>query len=403
MSSAMNPSEHAQPGLQLLARRDFAAAVSAFEAALRSHPQDVESWFGLARAQLALGQPEAARKSLARTVAIAPQHSAAQALSLSLEDDGNGPQVLERLAGLAQAAGAGFVEHYAHAQALLRRGMDDEASKALRAALTIQPESPQALVDLGQVALRQGRPDKAREVFRVASGLAPGEWMPRLLHARALMALKDFAPAMTVLTEAVAAHPREAPLHEARFQCALVMGEPQKAVEAARALEALKPGDANPLYQRGLALLTMGKLPESAQALQEAIQRAPAAVEPKHALAQVRTAQGQQAEALALLEEIHRAAPRILEPMLDLSRLYLAEERAAEAERVLRALAEEHPDEPRVGLNLSLALFKQDRKPEALKALEPVKASGDAALVEQARKLEAQIHGAPMRPPLIRG
>ena len=403
MPGAMNPSAHAQPGLQLLARRDFAAALSAFEAALRSHPQDVDSWFGLARAQLALGQPEAARKSLARTVALSPQHPAARALSASLEDDGDSPEVLKQLAQLAQAPGAGFVEHYAHAQALLRRGMDTEASQALRAALTLQPESPQALVDLGQVALRQGRPEKAKEAFRVASGLAPGEWTPRLLHARALMAVKDFGAAMGVLNEAVAAHPGEAPLHEARFQCALVMGEPQKAVEAARALEALKPGDANPLYQRGLALLTMGKLPESAQALQEALQRAPTAVEPRHALAQVRTAQGQQAEALALLEELHRTAPRALEPMLDLSRLYLAEERAAEAERVLRALSEEHPKEPRVGLNLALALFKQGRKPEALSALEPVKASHDAALVEQARKLEAQIHGAPMRPPIIRG
>ncbi|WNG40128.1 tetratricopeptide repeat protein [Archangium violaceum] len=403
MSGVMNPSEQAQPGLRLLARGEYAAAVSSFETALRAHPQDVDSWFGLARAQLALGKPEAARTALARTVALAPGHSAAQALIASLEDDGGSPEVLKRLASLAQAPGAGFIEHYAHAQALLRRGQDDEASKSLRAALTLQPESPQALVDLGQIALRQGRADKARDAFRVASGLAPGEWMPRLLHARALMALRHFAQAMTVLNEAVAAHPREVPLQQARFECALIQGEPQKALEAAQALETLKPGDANPLYQRGLALLTLGKLPEAAQALQESLRLAPEAIEPKHALAQVRTAQGQQGEALSLLEELQRAAPRALEPVLDLSRLYLAEDRTAEAERVLRALSAEHPEEPRVNLNLALALFKQDRKPEALSFIERVKASRDASLVEQARKLEAQIHGAPLRPPLIRG
>jgi predicted Zn-dependent protease len=363
----------------------------------------VDSWFGLARAQLALSQAEAARSSLSRTVALAPGHSAARALIASLEDDGDNAEVLERLAGLARAPGAGFVEHYAHAQALLRRGMDDEASKALRAALTLQPESPQALVDLGQIALRQGRADKARDAFRVASGLAPGEWMPRLFHARALMTLRHFAQAMTVLNEAVAAHPREVPLHQARFECALMQGEPQKALEAAQALETLEPGNANPRYQRGLALLTLGKLPEAAQALQEAIRLAPEAIDPKHALAQVRTAQGQQAEALSLLEELQRAAPRALEPVLDLSRLYLAEDRTADAERVLRALAEEHPEEPRVNLNLALAIFKQGHKQEALSFIERVKVSRDASLLEQARKLEAQIHGAPLRPPIIRG
>ncbi|MFP2903930.1 tetratricopeptide repeat protein [Pyxidicoccus sp. 3LFB2] len=399
----MTPSEHAQPGLRLLARGEYAAAASSFETALRSHPQDVDSWFGLARAQLALGQPDAASKSLARTVALAPEHSAARALTVSLKDDGASPDVLKQLAELAGAAGAGFVEHYAHAQALLRRGMDPEASKALRAALAIQPESPQALVDLGQIAMRQGRPDRAKDVFRVASGLMPGEWVPRLLHARALMALRDFPAAMTVLTEALATHPREAPLHEARYECALMLGEPQKAVEAARVLEGLKPEDANPVYRRGLALLTLGNLPEAAQAFQESIRRQPGAIDPKHALAQVRTLQGQHGEALALLEEVHRAEPRALEPMLDLSRLYLAEERVAEAEGVLRGLSDAHPEEPRVSLNLALALFKQGRKPDALSCLERVKASGDAGMVEQARKLEAQIHGAPLRPPIIRG
>lgn len=403
MSANMTTSEHAQPGLRLMAQGSYDEAIAAFEKALGSNPQDVESWFGLARAQLAAGQPEAARTSLARTVALAPQHTAAQAMAASLEDDGKSPEVLQRLAELAQAPGAGFIEHYSHGQALLRRGQDHEASKALRAALAIEPGSPQALVDLGEIAMRQGRPDRARDVFRVASGLTPTEWVPKLLHARALMALRDFDAAFSLLTEAVAAHPKELPLHQARFDCALVMGDAKKALETAQAMEALKPGDANPTYQRGLALITLGKLDEAATALQEAIQRAPEAIEPKHALAQVRTMQDRAPEALALLEEIHRAAPTALEPGVDLSRLLLAAERAADAERVLRGLLEQHPDEPRVHLNLALALFKLDRKDEALPFIERVKGQRDSQLAEQARKLEGQIHGTTMRPPTIRG
>lgn len=403
MAGAMTTSEHAQPGLRHLAQGAFEAAVSAFESTLRTHPQDVESWFGLARAQLAVGQPEAARKSLARTVALAPGHTAARAMAADLEDDGKSPEVLQRLAELAQAPGAGFIEHYAHGQALLRRGMDSEASRALRAALAIQPESPQALVDLGEIALRQGRPDRARDVFRVASGLMPKEWVPKVLHARALMALKEFAPAFTLLNEAAAAHPKEVPVHQARFDCALILGDAHKAIEAAKALEALKPGDANPVYKRGLALITLGKLDEAAEALQEAIQRAPQAAEPKQALAQVRTLQDKQPEALALLEEAHRAAPQALEPGVDLSRLLLAADRAADAERVLRGLLEQHPEEPRLHLNFALALFKQGQKEQALQSIERVKAQRDTQLAEQARKLEAQIRGATMRPPTFRG
>ncbi len=403
MAGNMTTSEHAKPGLRHLAQGAYEAAVSAFEAAVRTHPQDVESWFGLARAQLAAGQPEAARKSLARTVALAPRHTAAQAMAAALEDDGKSPEVLKRLADLAQAPGAGFMEHYSHGQALLRRGMDSEASKALRAALTIQPESPQALVDLGEIAMRQGRADRARDAFRVASGMMPKEWVPKVLHARALMALREFTPAFTLLNEAAAAHPKEVPVHQARFDCALMLGDANKAVEAARALEALKPGDATPVYQRGLALITLGKLDEAAEALKEALKRAPQATEPKHALAQVRTLQGKEAEALALLEEVNRAEPQALEPGVDLSRLLLAADRSADAERVLRGLLERHAEDARLHLNFALALFKQGQKEQALKSVERVKAQRDAELVEQARKLEAQIRGTTVRPPTIRG
>jgi predicted Zn-dependent protease len=399
----MTTTEHSRPGLRLLGKGDYAAALSTFESILQSHPKDIASWFGMAQAQLALGQSEAARKSLARTLELAPDHAPAQAIIASLEDDGKSPEVLKRLARLAGLQGAGFLEHYTYAQALLRRGQDSEASKELRAALAINPESAQALVDLGQIAMRQGRADRASEAFRLASGLSPREWMPQLLHARALMALNEFDTAMNVLTSAVAGHPREVPLLQALYDCALMLGRTQKAIDVTHTLEELLPGNANPVYQRGVALITLGKPDEAAVALEEAMRRAPAALEPRYALSKVRTLQGREKEALAMLEEIHKTAPRALDPGLDLSRLYLAENRSADAERVLRALLEQNPDEPRVNLNLALAAFKQGRGAEAKTALERVLAHGNAELKEQARKLEAQISGAPIRPPSFRG
>ncbi len=399
----MTTTEHSRPGLRLLGKGDYAAALSTFETILQSHPTDIASWFGLAQAQLALGQGEAARKSLARTLELAPDHSPAQTMIAALEDDGKNPEVLKRLARLASPPGAGFLEHYSYAQALLRRGQDSEASKELRAALAINPESPQALVDLGQLAMRQGRADRASEAFRLASGLAPREWRPQLLYSRALMALNEFDMAMNVLTSAVAGHPREVPLLQALYDCALMLGRTQKAIDVTHTLEELQPGDANPVYQRGVALITLGKPDEAAVALEEAMKRAPAALEPRYALAKVRTLQGREAEALSMLEELHRTAPRLLDPGLDLSRLYLAADRSADAERVLRMLLEQNPDEPRVNLNLALAAFKQGRGAEARDALARVNAHGNAELREQARKLEARISGAPIQPPSGRG
>jgi predicted Zn-dependent protease len=389
----MTTTEHALPGLRLLAQGEYAAALSTFETLLQSHPQDAESWFGLARAQLALGQGEAARKSLARAVAISPGHTPAQALTAAMEDDGKNPEVLKRLARLASTPSAGFLEHYAHAQALLRRGQDSEAAKALSAALTFNPESAQALVDLGQIDMRQGHADRASEAFRLASGLVPREWVPKLLHARSLMALNEFGMALSVLNGAVANHPREVPLLQALYDCALMVGQAQRAVDVTRTLEELQPGDPNPVYQRGVALITLGKPDEAAEAIEEAMRRAPAALEPRYALAKIRTLQGKEAEALAMLEELQKAAPRALDPVLDLSRLYLTAERPADAERVLRALLEQNPNEPRVNLNLALALSKQGRGAEAKAALERVNAHGNAELREQARKLVAQLSG----------
>lgn len=74
-------------------------------------------------------------------------------------------------------------------------GDSKKAVEQLRAAISLHPEFPLALNELGIQYLKLGRADRAADALRVALKIAPTEFMPRLNYGIALLQQRKFADA----------------------------------------------------------------------------------------------------------------------------------------------------------------------------------------------------------------
>ena len=138
---------------------------------------------------------------------------------------------------------------------LLGRGNLPAAEKSAREALVVEPESPEAQVLLGQIALQRGKPDGAMKRFRKAIELDPDYAEPYLSAAEvALFELDDPEQALELAEEVVERAEDEAEYLDAvllKVEALLALDEDEA---DARAREALREVPAGPLPDPMLAL-----------------------------------------------------------------------------------------------------------------------------------------------------
>ena len=81
------------------------------------------------------------------------------------------------------------------------KGDSKKAAEQLDKAVTLYPQFPQALSDLGVQYLKLGKPDKAAESFEAALKITPEDTNARLSYGIALMNQKKFAEAEAQLRQ----------------------------------------------------------------------------------------------------------------------------------------------------------------------------------------------------------
>jgi len=161
---------------------DVAGAIGDYKRILASNPNFADAWMKLARAQVSVGDYEAAIESYKRSIQVAPMlagGNAIQIASLSLNlgrvDDA------EKNAHLGEKTNPIDAHVLLGRVAMSRRDYARAESEA-RAALAVQNDDPNAQVLLAQVLTEQHRFDDA---MRVLDALAPRE-------AKQPVALADF-------------------------------------------------------------------------------------------------------------------------------------------------------------------------------------------------------------------
>ncbi|MDJ0846739.1 MAG: tetratricopeptide repeat protein [Myxococcota bacterium] len=348
---------------------DVAGAEQRFGLAVSRNNEQIPSWLGLLRMLETQGKWEALAESATTLIRLAPGRTegfdALARAHLALGEPERAEAVLrEHCKRVPHLAGP----RVALSLSLRRQGRDRDALAALDAAGTQLRADPRLRAERAVVLGRLGRFDEARAELAAAD---EPDATPELRHARIYLLLADGRAA-----EALAAVDREA-AREPDDPTALVMAgdflssrrDFARAVGHYRRARERAPADARLAFRLGIALDAAGDPDGAVAAYRAAIALDEDAVGPRNNLALVLGRQGATREALEAAQAAYGLAPSDPVVMDTLGALYLEAglaERAAALLEKARRLAPEAPD---VLFHLALAYRATGRDAEAREIL----------------------------------
>ena len=154
---------------------DFAAALAAYDAALRTDPQDAALHYGRANSLVMLRRVEEAVGAYDRCLALAPGHPLAQYnRANALVQLQRWQEALESLRALVRSH-PGMADAWNNLSGVLQAlGRPEEALESLKPVLQLRPQDTRALYNAGVLLLTLNRFDEAEQVLGRAFQLDPG-------------------------------------------------------------------------------------------------------------------------------------------------------------------------------------------------------------------------------------
>jgi tetratricopeptide (TPR) repeat protein len=194
-----------------LAADRSADAIRVFETLTVLEPDAPENWCALGDARLAAGTPGSMEAAYVRAAELAPADA---------------PTFYRRLA-----------------DGLLRAGYPENAQAAIERCLSLNPDEPLYLMDLGNILIHRGKPDAAADAYSRSASLNPaaaGEAWYRLGN---LLAKEHLHPQATeAFTKAVAAEPENVHFHLGLAASYAARGRADLAGTTLRHIDALTGG-----------------------------------------------------------------------------------------------------------------------------------------------------------------
>ena len=277
-------------------------------------------------------------------------------------------QGLDRLTAALERKSAPFAEPYVKlAMAQARIEAYDGARASLGRALDIDPDSPVARFNLGEVMRRQGQFAAAVEQYRRTLAVDPNYAKAHL--GLGLVNRQQGRPAMESFRRALQSDPLLAEAHLGLGRESLERGP---AAEAARHfLQALRvdPDSAEAQLNLGLAQARQGLHKEALAAFRQAAVLDPASPEAHYNLGVSLARQGRIREALQAFRQAVRLKPEDAEAHANLGMAYSQLGRLEDAVAAFRQAVRLRPDSARAYVNLGLTQARLGRTREAIEAL----------------------------------
>lgn len=202
----------------------------------------------------------------------------------------------------------------------------DGAARAFAAAATSDPKAPEPQLGLAEIALLQGKPDKARELLERALTANPGESKVRHAIARLRIAERDFVGAEEDFRKLITEQPQNALLQlDLADLYATSMQRPAAAADAYRAAIAIAPKHAGAHHGLGVSLGQVGKVDEAVAALEKAAALAPDNPLPVQALGKLYQHQNHSAKALSAYDRALASQPDFVPALIGKGDIYLGE------------------------------------------------------------------------------
>jgi tetratricopeptide (TPR) repeat protein len=228
-------------------------------------------------------------------------------------------------------------DHYLRGSAYYLDRQFEEADQESDAALTLAPDSPQALVLRTRLLQRAGNQDAAIELAQQAASLAPDWDEPYYLAGVSLYFVRRFPEAGQNLARAVELNPNSTRALFLEAAALLNQGKREEAEPCLRRAIALQPQNARFRCHLGLLLARQNKEAEAEESYRKAI-----ALSPKYALAHYELGKllvqsNRLQEAADELSQAIDYDPSLSAAYYQLARVYA---RLGEAEKSKRVLAE---------------------------------------------------------------
>jgi tetratricopeptide (TPR) repeat protein len=277
-SKEWQPPAEVARGLKALKEGDQATAEQAFQARLKTQPDDADALGGLgvirqqqhrlAEAEKLLSQATRQNDGSHWQVALNDvRYWSALQQARDAQAKGQAPQAQVLVNQALRLNPNGVNARLALADIQASAGQFDDAQRNYRQILNLRRDDPQALEGLVNVLLKSGKNDEALQLINSlpATGQAKIGQSARLqaLRATQLAALaeqrNDLPAARNALQDALRVDPDNIWTRFALARLNLAMGEPQKARDLINAMLQARPDNADALYVSALLSVQMGE------------------------------------------------------------------------------------------------------------------------------------------------
>ena len=235
-------SAHYMLGNALSAKNDLAGAAEAYRAALELVPAAVPVQVQLARVSLLRGDTASSLSAATTALTQEPENPVARLLLVDgLLVKGDLPRAAEEIARLKAKYPKAATVYALEGKLRGSEGKLAEASRAFNQALTLDPNSIDALIGLAGVDLAQGNTVSTLARVETILQKRPGDPAVRMIAARAHLMAKDLPKAQATLEPLIAEHPSHIAAIGMLGDVYMAQGKPAQALERYQALTAIDP------------------------------------------------------------------------------------------------------------------------------------------------------------------
>ncbi|MFQ5533354.1 MAG: XrtA/PEP-CTERM system TPR-repeat protein PrsT [Sphingomonadales bacterium] len=385
------------------ARGDHEDSERIYAALLAENPNYHVARMGLALAQIGAQKYDNAKNNLAALLKVSPNHAYTNFLrALAAYLDGEyedaktfGDKVFRQesahLPTLLVAGAASFaLEQFEQAAnyllqfvdqvpdhmtarkllggTLLRLGQSRQAFTILEPLADKDTGDAELLTMVGAAAVRSGDIANAGRYLRSAVALRPHDAAPLLQLGTIRMALGETEEGLTDIERAITLEPGKEANEIAYIGILLRAKEFERALTAARQLEARQPASPIGATLAGQALTGLKDFAGAEAAFRKALTIDPGFFEATHYLAVMALGHGQPDRARSLYHGLLKHKPKHLNALLSLAQLETIEKNHAEAGRLLEIVVQDNPDNATLRILVAQAHLRTGAPLKALSA-----------------------------------
>jgi tetratricopeptide (TPR) repeat protein len=251
-----------------------------------------------------------------------------------------------------------------------RQGRDADAERAFGEALRLNPRFVPAHNDLAASLYRRGRVEEASREFEMALAIDGRNFTANYNLGIIARERQDHSAAIRYLDAALEAQPSDGAALLALTGALLGAGDSGRALNTARRLEALAPGDARVHFSLGTLFMEWKHYPEAAEQFEQARVAEPDNFELLHNLGQAYSRLGKHTEAEAVFLKALSVKPESVETLYQLAVVYSQSGHADQAIQVLVRARQVEPRRPDVLLLLGRNAMEEGFLDDAVEVLE---------------------------------